>query len=502
MELYMMNRQHRRMILESVENGLLIWPTIEENGVIRLRKYSKLTPVEAIQADCDVKATNIVLQGLPPEVYLHAYFRQHEFYANEVRLMHECNSDPLALVATHQMTQTYTLGTSGRNFGKQPTVICYNCKGEENMSKQCTKPKRKKDDSWFKDKVLLVQARANGQILHEDELAFLAYLGITEGQATQTVITHNAAYQADDLDAYDSDCDELNTTKVSLMANLYHYGSDALAEVHNPDNVDNNMINQGVQVMPSSEQSNVMNQSETKITNDSNIIPYSQYVIESQQADVQTSKTSTQQDALILFVIEQLKNQNSMNSSNPNRSKRPTKVEVPKELPKVNMEHGLIIAGLRDELRKLKGTATVHHSKLNTNYKFICVKCHGCMLSDNHDLCVLNAINDVNARSKSKSAKKNSKRKVWKPTSKVFTKTGYTWRHTGRTFTIVGNAYPLTRITITAEVPFRKPTALEIDTPKPVVTLVYSRKPRKSNTNVPVSKPKIIKSKSANNKEQ
>ncbi|GJX12298.1 hypothetical protein Tco_0204056 [Tanacetum coccineum] len=34
MELYMMNRQHGRMILESVENGLLIWPTIEENEVL------------------------------------------------------------------------------------------------------------------------------------------------------------------------------------------------------------------------------------------------------------------------------------------------------------------------------------------------------------------------------------------------------------------------------------------------------------------------------------
>nr|GEU60742.1 integrase, catalytic region, zinc finger, CCHC-type, peptidase aspartic, catalytic [Tanacetum cinerariifolium] len=116
------------------------------------------------------------------------------------------------------------------------------------MSKQCTKPKRKRDDSWFKDKVLLVQAQANGQILHEEELAFLADPRITEGQATQTVITHNAAYQADDLDAYDSDCDELNTAKVALMANLSHYDSDALAEAHNPDNVDNNMINQGVQI--------------------------------------------------------------------------------------------------------------------------------------------------------------------------------------------------------------------------------------------------------------
>ncbi|GKE37021.1 hypothetical protein Tco_1460426 [Tanacetum coccineum] len=107
----------------------------------------------------------------------------------------------------------------------------------------------------------------------------MADLGITEGQATQTVITYNVAYQAEYLDAYDSDCDELNTTKVALMANLSHYGLDALAEVHNPNNVDNYMINQVVQAMPSSEQSSV------------------------------NSKSSAQQDALILSVIEQLKTQ-------------------------------------------------------------------------------------------------------------------------------------------------------------------------------------------------
>nr|GEW07119.1 uncharacterized protein [Tanacetum cinerariifolium] len=69
MELYMMNRQHGRMILESVENGPLIWPTIEDNGVTKPRKYSELTPGEALQADCDIKATNIILQGLPNEIY-------------------------------------------------------------------------------------------------------------------------------------------------------------------------------------------------------------------------------------------------------------------------------------------------------------------------------------------------------------------------------------------------------------------------------------------------
>ncbi|GJT71571.1 hypothetical protein Tco_1030857 [Tanacetum coccineum] len=211
MELYMLNRQHGRIILESVENCPLIWPSIEENGVTRPKKYSELSATEAIQADCDIKATNIILQGLPPEVYalvsnhkvakelweriqllmqgtsltkqerecklydefdkfaykkgetlrefylrfslllndmniynmkleqfpmntkflntlplewskfvidvklvrdlhttnidqLRAYLEQHEFHANEVHLMHERNSDPLALVETHQMT--------------------------------------------------------------------------------------------------------------------------------------------------------------------------------------------------------------------------------------------------------------------------------------------------------------------------------------------------------------------------------------------------------------
>nr|GEV82890.1 hypothetical protein [Tanacetum cinerariifolium] len=92
------------------------------------------------------------------------------------------------------------------------------------------KPKRKRDKAWFKDKVLLVQAQANGQVLHEEELEFLADPGIAETQSTQYVVTNNAAYQADDLDAYDSDCDEINSAKIVLMANLSYYGSDNLAE--------------------------------------------------------------------------------------------------------------------------------------------------------------------------------------------------------------------------------------------------------------------------------
>nr|GEY06188.1 hypothetical protein [Tanacetum cinerariifolium] len=61
MELYMQNREYERMILESVENGPLIWPTIKENGVTRTNKYAELSAAEKLQVDCDMKATNIIL---------------------------------------------------------------------------------------------------------------------------------------------------------------------------------------------------------------------------------------------------------------------------------------------------------------------------------------------------------------------------------------------------------------------------------------------------------
>ncbi|GKD91829.1 hypothetical protein Tco_1371666 [Tanacetum coccineum] len=62
----MQNREHGRMILDTVENGR---PTVEENGVIRTKKYAELSAAKKIQADCDMKATNIILQGLPANIY-------------------------------------------------------------------------------------------------------------------------------------------------------------------------------------------------------------------------------------------------------------------------------------------------------------------------------------------------------------------------------------------------------------------------------------------------
>nr|GFB61545.1 hypothetical protein [Tanacetum cinerariifolium] len=108
------------------------------------------------------------------------------------------------------------------------------------------------------------------RVLQEEELEFLAYPGTAESSSTQNVVKTNAAYQADDLDAYDSDCDEINNAKIALMANLSLYGSDNLAESNN------------------------------EIASDSNIISYSQYMNESQYNTVQNSTLPALQDDLIL----------------------------------------------------------------------------------------------------------------------------------------------------------------------------------------------------------
>ncbi|GJT84213.1 retrovirus-related pol polyprotein from transposon TNT 1-94 [Tanacetum coccineum] len=691
---------------------------------------------------------------------------------------------------------TYTSGESGSNSRKQRTVICYTCKGEGHMSKQCTKPKRKWGiNSWLRIK-LLVQAQANGQILDEKELALLADPGIVEGQATQTVITHNAAYQANDLDAYDSHCYELITAKVALMVKLSYLcfrcthaeifetrfvpQTELFAEqafwsqnaVNSPKPTLSNRPTK-VEVPQELSKVNMVNTSlkklkhhiagfnvvvkerttTTTITEGSwgfehtkacfrdEIIPFAveQHRLESKTFEVKMNKVLNENERLLEQIISKDIVNIIVNSSVDNTSvnvhecvkclkletellnkkdfiekeiydnlfksfttleKHCISLEVDTQLNQeifqrdnsvsnqsapsfdqyfelnelkaqsqekdtvIKKKKVLVITALKDELRKLKrkalvdndvtkhtidpemlkidvepitpkllnkrtthsayikhtqeeaavlrdlvdhvkanypldhslesacsglwtqeqrtkrvrftepvtssgntitktastsnlvsnkpmlsstgvkpstsasgsqpssntkkdkiqqtpsstqknkveahprkvksslknkdcvvapkGTANVQHSKLNANSELKCVKCNGCMLSDNHDLCVLDFINNVNARVKSKSIKKSSKRKVWKPTGKVFTNIGYIWRPTGRTFTIVGNACPLTRITTTTEVPLRKPTVLDNEIPKPVVTLVYSRKPRKSKTNVPVSKSKVV----------
>ncbi|GJX26128.1 retrovirus-related pol polyprotein from transposon TNT 1-94 [Tanacetum coccineum] len=139
-----------------------------------------------------------------------------------------------------------------------------------------------------------------------------------------------------------------------------------------------------------------------------------------------------------------------------------------------------------------KGIAHVQHSKLNANSELKCVKCNGCMLFDNHDLCVLDFINNVNARTKSKSIKKSSKRKVWKPTRKRYLSFDEMLILNLKS---VKETFKRENFGNKQEKCYTNIDILETyynETSKPVVTLVYSWKPRKSKTNVPVRKSKVL----------
>nr|GEU62534.1 hypothetical protein [Tanacetum cinerariifolium] len=340
------------MILESIENGPLLWPTVKENGVTKSKKYSELSTTEAIQADCDIKATNIILQGLPLEVYelnmkleqfqvntkflntippewskfvtdvklvrdlhttnveqLHADLGQHEYHANEVRLMHERTSDPLALVSNHQMNkssyQPHQQSYQQHQFQPQVSTFQSSQYGTPYHSSQYASQAQSSTPLSITYPLNDFQSSVNHNVYNPSSLiSQVEYAPAIQGaetQSTQYVITNNAAYQADDLDTYDSDCDEIDFTKIALMANLSHYGSDNLVE------------------------------SETEITSDRNIISYSQYMNESQYTTIQNSSSLAQQDDLILSVIKQLKIQ-VVNCSKINQDNKNVNVFLTAEL--------------------------------------------------------------------------------------------------------------------------------------------------------------------------
>ncbi|GKG15460.1 phosphopantothenoylcysteine decarboxylase-like protein, partial [Tanacetum coccineum] len=109
--------------------------------------------------------------------------------------------------------------------GQARVVKCYNCQGEGHMARQCTQHKRPRNVAWYKEKAMLAEAQEAGQLLDEEQLAFLTDPRIPASQ-TRTVIPHNAAFQTEDLDTYDSDCADLSSAQLVLMANISNYDFD------------------------------------------------------------------------------------------------------------------------------------------------------------------------------------------------------------------------------------------------------------------------------------
>nr|GEW98008.1 ribonuclease H-like domain-containing protein [Tanacetum cinerariifolium] len=295
MELYMLKRQHGRMILVSVESGPLLWPRLPPK-VYALVSTHKVTKELWERIQMPMQGTSLTKQerecklydefdkfayrngesllcitstinntsftnypsndfqssvnhnvynpssSMPHVEYAPAVYQQSEFSSPDTGFVvpvFQKGDDPIDAI-NHMMSFLTSIVTS-----RYPST--------NNQLRTLSNPRQ--------------QATINNG--REEELEFLADPGIAETSSTQYAVTNNAAYQADDLNAYDSDYDELNLAKIALMANLSHYGSDNLAEVQNHDNVYNNVLYQDVQETSTSEQSNILNQSETKITKES-----------------------------------------------------------------------------------------------------------------------------------------------------------------------------------------------------------------------------------------
>ncbi|GJR12448.1 hypothetical protein Tco_0795100 [Tanacetum coccineum] len=201
------------------------------------KRYEELSVAEKLQDDCDLKATNIIVQGLPPDVY--AIVNHHKVSKaiwDRVKLLmqgtklslqeKEClvvpvfnqGDDPIAclnkgmaflivVVSSRFLSTDNQLRTSS-NPRNQTTIL----DGKGHMARQCTQPKRPRNTAWFKEKAMLAEAQESSQILDEEQLAFL------------------------DLDAYDYDCDDVSNAKAVLMANLSNYGSDVISKMAVQDN--------------------------------------------------------------------------------------------------------------------------------------------------------------------------------------------------------------------------------------------------------------------------
>ncbi|GKB03416.1 uncharacterized mitochondrial protein-like protein, partial [Tanacetum coccineum] len=170
----------------------------------------------------------------------------------------------------------------GNNAGGQTRVVkCYNCQGEGHMARQCTQPKRPRNPIQEFQTVKLLRQPFQTMLLSRLRILMLMI----------------------------SNCDEVSNEKAVLMVNLSNYGSDVISEVQHFESNHTDLDNQSVHAMINFEQTPVVDFTDNKITSDSNIISYSQYLQEMQKVAVQDTNLYAQQDSMILSVIEQMSEQ-------------------------------------------------------------------------------------------------------------------------------------------------------------------------------------------------
>ncbi|GJT84957.1 retrovirus-related pol polyprotein from transposon TNT 1-94 [Tanacetum coccineum] len=170
-------------------------------------------------------------------------------------------------------------GNVGNTGARGKKVICYNCRGEGHVARQCKEPKRKMDSQYFKDKALLMEAKREGDAL-----------------------TTTNMFQANHEDAYDSDVDEGPNAAVAFMANLSSTSAtnNPVNEVHSNDNqIFDNVDYQLSQEMHQEE--HLDSDAETEI--DDNTIPYHQYLLDTEAQNVPTEVSADTSDKVSMIAI-------------------------------------------------------------------------------------------------------------------------------------------------------------------------------------------------------
>nr|GEY89613.1 hypothetical protein [Tanacetum cinerariifolium] len=253
MELYMLNRQHGRMILEYVESGPLHWPSIEENGVTQrgsanytMSLISLHTGREnhsyASQAPSSTPLSlTYPLNNLESSMNHNVYYPQssmpHVEYAPAVHPQSKFSPSDNGLVVSVFRKGDDPIDAKNHMKSFLTSVFTSRYLSTNNQLRTSSNPHQQATINNGRVTIQSIQWRKNSMTASSSR-PYTSRSSRTSGKQRVIVcynckgeVTNNAAYQADDLDAYDSDCDELNSAKIALMANLSHYGSDNLAEI-------------------------------------------------------------------------------------------------------------------------------------------------------------------------------------------------------------------------------------------------------------------------------